>query len=151
MLRLVADENFNGAIVRGLLRRQADLDIVRIQDVGPLRLILPSAGNARRARLEAYLARTGADVTATLEMDAMMATLELIAVSNWTAILPAALCYSDLNAMARKVHPLVDPTLSVEYALITPAARTLNLAARSLSSLLVEHIKRVTAEWDTAV
>jgi hypothetical protein len=36
MLRLVADENFNGAVVRGLLRRQADLDIVRIQDVGLL-------------------------------------------------------------------------------------------------------------------
>ena len=32
--RIVADENFNGAILRGLLRRQADLDIVRVQDVG---------------------------------------------------------------------------------------------------------------------
>lgn len=34
MLRLVADENFNGDIVRGLLRRKPDLDIVRVQDVG---------------------------------------------------------------------------------------------------------------------
>ena len=34
MLRLVADENFNGDIVRGLLRRRPDLDIVRIQDTG---------------------------------------------------------------------------------------------------------------------
>lgn len=34
MLRLAADENFNGDIVRGLLRRKPDLDIVRIQDVG---------------------------------------------------------------------------------------------------------------------
>lgn len=34
MLRLLADENFNGDIVRGLLLRQADLDIVRVQDVG---------------------------------------------------------------------------------------------------------------------
>jgi hypothetical protein len=32
MLRLVADENFNGDIVRGLLLRQPDLDIVRAQD-----------------------------------------------------------------------------------------------------------------------
>jgi predicted nuclease of predicted toxin-antitoxin system len=36
MLRLVSDENFNGEIVRGLLRRQPDLDLVRIQDVGLL-------------------------------------------------------------------------------------------------------------------
>lgn len=34
MLRLLADENFNGDIVRGLLRRQPDLDIARVQDVG---------------------------------------------------------------------------------------------------------------------
>jgi len=34
MLRLAADENFNGDIVRGLLRRKPDLDIVRIQDAG---------------------------------------------------------------------------------------------------------------------
>jgi hypothetical protein len=34
MLRLLADENFNGDIVRGLLLRQPDLDIVRAQDVG---------------------------------------------------------------------------------------------------------------------
>ena len=34
MLRLAADENFNADIVRGLLRRLADLDIVRVQDAG---------------------------------------------------------------------------------------------------------------------
>ena len=34
MLQLAADENFNNDIVRGLLRRRPELDIVRIQDVG---------------------------------------------------------------------------------------------------------------------
>lgn len=34
MLRFVADENFNNDLVRGLLRQQPDLDIVRLQDVG---------------------------------------------------------------------------------------------------------------------
>jgi Domain of unknown function (DUF5615) len=34
MLLLAADENFNCNIVRGLRRRQADIDIIRIQDVG---------------------------------------------------------------------------------------------------------------------
>ena len=33
MLRLLADENFHGDVVRGLLLRQPDLDIVRVQDV----------------------------------------------------------------------------------------------------------------------
>lgn len=34
MLQLVGDENFNNNIVRGVLRRKPDADIVRVQDVG---------------------------------------------------------------------------------------------------------------------
>lgn len=34
MLQLAADENFNGDIVRGLLLRLPDLNLVRVQDVG---------------------------------------------------------------------------------------------------------------------
>ena len=34
MLLLLADENFNNDVVRGLLRRKPHLDIVRVQDVG---------------------------------------------------------------------------------------------------------------------
>ncbi|MFE1748498.1 hypothetical protein [Coleofasciculus sp. H7-2] len=34
MLRFVADENFNNNIVRGLLRRQPDLDIVGASHFG---------------------------------------------------------------------------------------------------------------------
>ncbi len=34
MLRLIADENLKGAIVRGLLVREPELDLVRVQDVG---------------------------------------------------------------------------------------------------------------------
>jgi hypothetical protein len=36
MLRFLADENFNGRIVRGLLRRLPQLDIVRAQDLEAL-------------------------------------------------------------------------------------------------------------------
>jgi hypothetical protein len=34
MLRLLTDENFNGDILRGVLLRKPDLDIVRAQDTG---------------------------------------------------------------------------------------------------------------------
>jgi hypothetical protein len=34
MLRFLADENFNNQIVRGVLRRNFNIDIVRVQDVG---------------------------------------------------------------------------------------------------------------------
>ncbi|MEX2170553.1 MAG: DUF5615 family PIN-like protein [Pirellulales bacterium] len=34
MIRFFADEDFNGRIVRGLLRRKRELDLVRVQSVG---------------------------------------------------------------------------------------------------------------------
>lgn len=34
MLRFLADENLNNDIVRGLLRRKPEIDLVRVQDVG---------------------------------------------------------------------------------------------------------------------
>jgi len=34
MLRLLSDENFNADIVRALLLRRPDLDLLRVQDVG---------------------------------------------------------------------------------------------------------------------
>jgi hypothetical protein len=34
MLALAADENFNNDIIRGLLRRKPDLNLVRAQDAG---------------------------------------------------------------------------------------------------------------------
>lgn len=34
MLKWLADENFDNTVVRGLLRRNPNIDIVRVQDVG---------------------------------------------------------------------------------------------------------------------
>ena len=55
MLRLVSDENFNGDIVRGLLRRRGELDLVRVQDIGLMQTpdadILEWAANQARVLL----------------------------------------------------------------------------------------------------
>jgi hypothetical protein len=55
MLRLLADENFNGSIVRGLLRRKPEVDMVRVQDVGLSgaddRIVLAWAANEKRVLL----------------------------------------------------------------------------------------------------
>lgn len=34
MIRLLADENLDNTIIRGLLRRNSEIDIVRVQDIG---------------------------------------------------------------------------------------------------------------------
>lgn len=54
-MRLLTDENFNGAILRGLLMRLPRLDVVRVQDVGLIEtddpIILEWAAKDRRILL----------------------------------------------------------------------------------------------------
>jgi predicted nuclease of predicted toxin-antitoxin system len=52
MLRLLSDENFNDEIIRGLVRAQPDLNLVRVQDFGLLgaddpRILTWAAENSR--------------------------------------------------------------------------------------------------------
>jgi predicted nuclease of predicted toxin-antitoxin system len=42
MIRLATDENFNGHILEGLLRRNPDIDIVRVQDIGLAEAVDPT-------------------------------------------------------------------------------------------------------------
>lgn len=58
MLRLLADENFNGDIVRALLLRQPDLDIVRLQDVGLARVGDPNILAGPPRTIELFLRTT---------------------------------------------------------------------------------------------
>jgi predicted nuclease of predicted toxin-antitoxin system len=34
VIKLLTDENFDGDILRGLIRRMPDLDVIRVQDIG---------------------------------------------------------------------------------------------------------------------
>ena len=63
-------------------------------------------------------------------------------------MLPAALCYPDIDGGPRSIHPLLRPSLSVDYVLITGAARTLSPAAAAFADVLGRHIRRIGAEWD---
>ena len=125
---------------------RAHLTPVQISAMGPLKLILPTHRNARRARLDAYLKGVGANVAAILEMDAMMGTIELIAASDWVSILPGALCYPDVVSGPRKIHPIEEPPLFVDYVLITPASRLLGSAARAFADALKSEIIHLGAE-----
>lgn len=117
----------------------------------PLRLVLPLRGNARRDRLDAYLKSVRARVSAVIEMDTMTGALELIANTDWVALLPAALLHPDKSGSRLKVHPLADPPLLVDYELITPSARALGSAAGALADALRRQILGLLDDWASRV
>jgi len=87
----------------------------------------------------------------------MIATLDFVARSDYATILPATICSTDLAGADRWLHPIVDPALSVSYALISPATRALSPAARAfLDRLRIAHAEsdsrwsRIIADGEAA-
>jgi DNA-binding transcriptional LysR family regulator len=112
----------------------------------PIRLIVPGPSNTRRGRIDAYLETCGVQVEAILEMDAMMGTLDLVARSDWVTILSGVLCAPDRDGKARKLHPLVNPELQVDYMLIEPSTRSMSPAARLFAEAITVEMQRLIDE-----
>lgn len=107
----------------------AHLAPVRLTERRKLKLILPAKGNARRDAFDNYAVLHNLDIAALLEMDAMIATLEFVANSDFVTILPETICYNDLSGSVRSLHLLVDPPLTVDYLIIEPAKTGLSRSA----------------------
>ncbi len=116
---------------------------VRLADLPPLRLVLPSHGNSRRERLESFFVAHGIPVAAILEIDAMAATLDIVAKGDWMTILPATLCARDVDGSVRRVHPIAGPELHVDYVRIEPRRRALSPAAARFAETLGAHFRTV--------
>jgi len=123
------------------------LSPVRLADLGPLRLVLPARGNARRDRFDVFLTESGLAVEKIIDMDAMFATLELVAGSDYATILPATLCRKDIDGRDRWLHPITGPELTVNYVVVEPARKALSPAAAMFLHYLEEEYDRSDMEW----
>ena len=96
----------------------------------PLKFVVPGPDNIRRRNLETYFQSHGVEVEALLEMDAMIATLEFVARSDWVTILPSVISVNDIGRGELIVNPIVAPELHAEFVVIQPTRRTLSTQAR---------------------
>lgn len=110
------------------------------------KLVLPSRANARRVMIDAYLAAHGIEVGRILELDAMFGTLDLVANSDWITILPGILCIPDRIEGLRRIAPIVEPELPVQYLRVEPQSSPMSFAAQAFSDILQEELDRAVAE-----
>jgi len=108
------------------------------------RLIVPSSKNVRRGRIESALNAHGVHVADMLEMDGMLATIEMIGTTDWVAVLPSAICHPDLTGSRRELFVLSDPPMTIDYIIVQRSEGPLSRAA----GLLAE---RITADTDEIV
>ena len=123
---------------------------VRLQDCGPLKLIVPGRSNVRRRNIETYMQTHGVEIADMIEMDAMIGTLEFAARSDWVAVLPGLICVNDVATGERIISPIVDPPLLAEFVVIMPARRTLSTPARLFLERFEAEIGRIQEVWSGA-
>ena len=125
----------------------AHLSPVRLSDLPPLKLVLPSKGNARRAAFETYAEIHSIRIATILSMDAMIATLEFVAQSDFVTILPETICVNDIDGSVRALHPLADPPLTVDYVVIEPAKSALSRGAGLFLAGIEREYARLKDRW----
>jgi LysR family nitrogen assimilation transcriptional regulator len=121
------------------------LEPIDLSTCGPLKLALPGPSNARREKIDTHLQTYGIRIDKIMELDSMMATLDLVARSDWATILPGCLCLPDIDRPNRKLHPIINPPLTVDYILIEPVSQTQSRAAQLFTDEIKAQIKQTCA------
>ena len=124
---------------------------LRLADCKPLKLVAPGPGNVRRRNLETYFQTHGVEIEALLEMDAMIATLEFVARSDWSTILPSVISVNDIGRGELIVNPIVSPELHAEFVVIQPTRRTLSTQARMFLDRFEQEVEHIHDVWDDAI
>ena len=112
-------------LISGVKRGFTPLAPLRLAECKPLKFVVPGPDNIRRRNLETYFQSHGVEVEAMLEMDAMIATLEFVARSDWVTILPSVISINDIGRGELIVNPIAAPELHAEFVVIQPTRRTL--------------------------
>ena len=123
------------------------LEEVTLSSLEGARLIVPSRLNVRRTQLDILLNSHGIHLAETLEMDGMLATLEMVAATDWVAVLPSAICYPDKDGSVRRLNPISSPPISLDYILIEKSETPPPRAAKLLADCLTDHITKILADW----
>ncbi len=125
--------------------KRKHLQPIDLSQCKPLKMALPGPGNARRERIDTYLKTYGVPIDSIMELDTMMATLDLVSRSEWTTILPGCLCLPDIDKPNRKLHPITNPPLTVDYVFIEPASQSKTQAAELFASEITKEIRQTCA------
>ncbi|MFL4977728.1 MAG: LysR family transcriptional regulator [Xanthobacteraceae bacterium] len=138
-------------LISGRKRSLKPLAPVRLAEIAPLKIVMPGPHNIRRRNLETYFQTHGVEIAATLEMDAMIGTLEFVARSDWVTVLPSLISVNDIAKGDLVVSPITDPPLHIECIVIQPARRTLTTQARLFLERFEAEAARIHEIWDEAL
>lgn len=125
----------------GLRDRHGLIDLTKL---GPVQLILPEVANVRANAIRSFLSSNDVELADVIEMNSMMATLDLIAQSSWCAVLPALMMASRAYADSFDVA-IFEPGMTLHLVTVEPAHRGLSPIAEAFTDILRESCTQLMA------
>lgn len=101
-----------------------------------LKLVLPSAQHSLRHTLDGHIAALDLTPAKTLEIDGQSATLQFVAHSDWSTILPTVAVVNEFEARRVTLNPIVRPELAIEICELHSSRHTLSAAAERFVAML---------------
>ncbi len=124
---------------------------VRLGERPALKLVVPTKGNTRRELIETYLMSHGVKVDRLLELDAMMGSLDFVARTDWSIILPGLMMAGGHETDVFDAGPIADPPFWLDLILIEPSRRPLSVASALFLDALESVSLAANAVWTEEV
>lgn len=122
---------------------------VRLRDLPPVDMVVPSTRHALRARIDRSCHAGELKIRRMLEMDSVSGMIEFVKATKWVTILPgtAILCDAASETDALRVNPIQDETFRADHYLIHLERQPLSLAGQTFVDVLAEHFARAQKKW----
>lgn len=108
------------------LKHLAPTELARIEQ---LKVILPTARNIRRQAFDRYFADAGIRPTRELDLDVIFTALDMVAKSDWRALLPAIMMVEEVESGRLTINTLANPSLWFDFSCVEPLRKPLSPAA----------------------
>ena len=103
---------------------------VRLQDLAPLDLVIPSPNHTLRRNIERRIWTKEIRVGRILEMDSVHGMIDFVSNSRWATILPLMAVACDLESTRLCINPIAEPYLEADLYLINLTRRPLTAPAQ---------------------
>lgn len=113
----------------------------RLSDAVNLKLVLPSQNHFLRHTLDHAIHRGDFRPVKTLEIDGQSATLQFVAHSDWSTILPTIALINEFDSGRFTINPLEQPALTTEIYELRSPRHALSLAAERFVAMLEAQLR----------
>jgi len=122
---------------------------VRLKDLPPLRMVLPTRRHAIRQLIDTHMARAELVIESSIESDGLNTTLEYVRHSGWSTLTAVASVIDAVDSGTLVINPIVRPRAELDYYLIRQVRQPLTGAAERFVHLLREELAAITRRWRT--